>query len=95
MAAKTFLRRCYSSLETVTETKISSLLTNSCKVTITIPKDSVHNVEGVVRLDKFLQKDCKKGTITHDEARYFFFFNDPYATQTTDFFIQLVVWSSW
>ncbi|XP_031268642.1 pentatricopeptide repeat-containing protein At1g62680, mitochondrial-like [Pistacia vera] len=68
MASKTFLRRCYSS----SETKFSSLLTNSCKVATTIPKDSVHNVEEVARLDKFLQKDYKEGTITADEACYFF-----------------------
>ncbi|XP_031254468.1 pentatricopeptide repeat-containing protein At1g62670, mitochondrial-like isoform X3 [Pistacia vera] len=54
------------------KTKISSLFTNSCEVTTTKPQNSVHSVEEVGRLDKFLQKDCKPGNITLDEARYFF-----------------------
>lgn len=68
MASKTFLRRCYSS----SKTKISSLLTNSCKVTTTIPQDSVYNIKEVTRLDKFLGKDCKEGNINLDEVCYFF-----------------------
>ncbi|XP_031282012.1 pentatricopeptide repeat-containing protein At3g04760, chloroplastic-like [Pistacia vera] len=63
MASKTLLRRCSSSSETVTKTKISSLFTKPGKVTTTKPPDSVHNVEELARLDKFLQKDCKEASL--------------------------------